>query len=337
MAVCEAFGAEVAWHSEIDEAPAKILAHHYPHIPNLGDITKINWSEVEPVDIITGGSPCQDLSSAGKRAGMTEGTRSNLWHAMRDAIEVIKPKYVVWENVRGALSAKATSESDRKSNENHEYCLCSGPHRRGGEYSHRGDEGEVVCTSDDSRNDTASPGCDGGPSQGVRGNLEVVPEINGQMGGGVDVVRPRRRLQGSSGKGTSALEDKEGSRPDSPQGIEYPEQPSKKGERECEVDRGGSNGVPTAKSPSQGAKQEGSACDQCQECGGCLNEECPASDLESEYGQMGNLRALGRVLGDLAEIGYDTQWQVVRAGDIGAPHRRERVFVLGKRTEPSDS
>lgn len=162
LAVADFFNAKVAWHAEFDKAPSKILEHHYPNIPNLGDVTKINWSEVEPVDIITGGSPCQDLSAAGKRAGMTEGTRSNLWVAMREAIETIKPQYVVWENVRGALSAKAASESD----------------------------------------------------------------------------------------------------------------------------------------------------------------------LEQADGQVGNLKALGRVLGDLSEIGYDAEWQIVRASDVGAPHRRERVFVV---------
>lgn len=81
----------------------------------MGDVTKIDWSKIEPVDIITGGSPCQDLSAAGARKGMTEGTRSNLWSAMREAINIIQPQYVIWENVRGALSAKATSSSDMES------------------------------------------------------------------------------------------------------------------------------------------------------------------------------------------------------------------------------
>lgn len=112
MAVCNALNAEVAWHAEVDPAPTKILAHHWPDVPNLGDVTKIDWSTVEPVDIIAGGSPCQDLSTAGKRAGMTEGTRSNLWVSMREAIEIIKPRFVVWENVLGALSAQAASLSD---------------------------------------------------------------------------------------------------------------------------------------------------------------------------------------------------------------------------------
>ena len=115
MAVERVFGAKTAWMVEFDKDPSKVLERHWPDVPNYGDVTQIDWHEVEPVDIITGGSPCQDLSSAGKRAGMTEGTRSNLWVAMREAIETIQPRYVVWENVRGATSAKAESESDLES------------------------------------------------------------------------------------------------------------------------------------------------------------------------------------------------------------------------------
>lgn len=101
--------AQVSWVSEVDEAPSRILAKRFPDAPNHGDITKIDWSAIEPVDIITGGSPCQDLSHAGKRAGMKDGTRSGLWASMCDAIDIIRPSLVVWENVRGALSAEATA------------------------------------------------------------------------------------------------------------------------------------------------------------------------------------------------------------------------------------
>lgn len=110
LAVEEVFDAELAWYSEFDAAPSKIMATHWPNITNYGDMTQIDWANIEPVDIISGGTPCQDLSAAGRRKGMTEGTRSNLWVHMREAVAIIKPKFVVWENVRGAYSAKAASD-----------------------------------------------------------------------------------------------------------------------------------------------------------------------------------------------------------------------------------
>lgn len=109
LGLAQVLDVEPAWFSEVDAAPSAILAHHWPHVPNHGDITKVRWADVEPVDIITGGSPCQDLSHAGKRAGMKAGTRSGLWASMCDAIETVHPSLVVWENVRGALSAEADS------------------------------------------------------------------------------------------------------------------------------------------------------------------------------------------------------------------------------------
>lgn len=109
LAVETALGARTAWVSEIEPGACKVLAHRFPTAPNLGDITLIDWATVPPVDVITGGSPCQDLSTAGRRRGMNDGTRSNLWVLMREAIAQLQPQFVVWENVRGALSADAAS------------------------------------------------------------------------------------------------------------------------------------------------------------------------------------------------------------------------------------
>jgi DNA (cytosine-5)-methyltransferase 1 len=103
-------GGTVAWHSEIDPGACKILAHHYPDVPNHGDITAVDWSAVEPVDVLTGGFPCQDVSAAGKRAGLHSETRSGLWAQMVRAIDELRPSLVVAENVRGLLSACALSE-----------------------------------------------------------------------------------------------------------------------------------------------------------------------------------------------------------------------------------
>ena len=110
LAVADAFGAEVVWHCEWEDAPSKILERNFPGVPNYRDVSKVDWAAVEPVDILTGGFPCQDLSLAGKRAGLREGTRSGLWSEFAEAIRVIQPKFVVIENVRGLLSANAHSD-----------------------------------------------------------------------------------------------------------------------------------------------------------------------------------------------------------------------------------
>lgn len=166
---------DTRWVADVDAGPSKVLARHWPQAPNLGDITRIDWATIEPVDVIAGGTPCQDLSNAGHRAGMRPGTRSGIWEAMAHAIEEIKPRVVVWENVAGARSAAAYSRLESGS------------------------------------------GC---------------------LGGGAD--RPV-------------------------------------------------------------------------------------------------LRALGRVVGDLAGLGYDAAWESLRASNVGAPHRRERVFVLAWRPDATDT
>ena len=158
--------ARTVYVSDIEEGPCRVLAHRFPDAVNLGDVTAVDWDSLDPVDAIIGGSPCQDLSVAGRRAGMKPGTRSGLWESMTQAIKTMRPRLVVWENVRGALSAPA-------------YSLMESDPRR--------------------------------------------------MGGGA---------------------------------------------------------------------------------GGVV------------------LRALGRVLGDLTNLGYDCQWSTFRASTIGAPHRRERIFVI---------
>jgi DNA (cytosine-5)-methyltransferase 1 len=107
LAVSSVIGGEVVWHCEWDDAPSKILERNFPGIPNYRDVTKVDFTQVEKVDVLTGGFPCQDLSIAGKRAGLKDGTRSGLWSEFARAIEELQPKLVVIENVRGLLSAKA--------------------------------------------------------------------------------------------------------------------------------------------------------------------------------------------------------------------------------------
>lgn len=112
-------GIEPVWASEVEPYPIAVTRARFPNMKHLGDISKINGAEIEPVDIITFGSPCQDLSVAGKRAGLKhesngdeETTRSGLFmeavriiKEMRDATNGVLPRFALWENVPGAFSS----------------------------------------------------------------------------------------------------------------------------------------------------------------------------------------------------------------------------------------
>lgn len=87
------------WQCEFDPYASAVLRKHWPGVPNLGDITKVDWAAVEKPDVICGGFPCQDISVAGKGQGIKEGTRSGLWKEYAHAIRELRPRYVIVENV----------------------------------------------------------------------------------------------------------------------------------------------------------------------------------------------------------------------------------------------
>lgn len=111
-------GIQPLWASEIEAFPIAVTRHHFPEMLHVGDITKLDGRELPPVDIICGGSPCQDLSVAGARAGL-RGARSGLFmeqvritRELRDADilrgrsgQFIRPRFYCWENVPGAFSS----------------------------------------------------------------------------------------------------------------------------------------------------------------------------------------------------------------------------------------
>ena len=103
----EPLGWEPLLFSEIDEFPSAVLKARFPSVPNLGDITKVNWKEAvrefgRP-DIVVGGSPCQSFSIAGGRTGL-EGASGLMWEYVR-CVREVKPDWLLWENVPGALSS----------------------------------------------------------------------------------------------------------------------------------------------------------------------------------------------------------------------------------------
>ena len=93
---------ETVAYSEIDAYAGQIMQQHFPDAVNLGDVTQIQWNELEPIDVIVGGFPCQDISLAGKGAGI-DGERSGLWACYADAIRTLRPRGVLVENVAALL------------------------------------------------------------------------------------------------------------------------------------------------------------------------------------------------------------------------------------------
>lgn len=98
----ERAGMTVKWHSEIEPYACRVLKKHWPDVPNIGDITQVDWETVPYVDVIAGGYPCQPFSLAGRRNG--ENDPRHLWPYFQNAISRIRPRYALLENVRGHLS-----------------------------------------------------------------------------------------------------------------------------------------------------------------------------------------------------------------------------------------
>lgn len=93
--------------AEIEPFPSAVLAHHYPDVPNLGDVTKVDWDEIRttrPVDLLVFGSPCQSFSVAGKRLGLDD-PRGNLALYALAVVNKLRPRWFVFENVPGLLSS----------------------------------------------------------------------------------------------------------------------------------------------------------------------------------------------------------------------------------------
>jgi len=105
----DGLGWEPVWFCENHKKPSKVLAHHYPSVPNLGDMTKIYYNETfqtQPIDLLCGGTPCQDFSNAGLRAGLG-GKRGTLTHEFIRILATKRPKWFIWENVPGVFSCNA--------------------------------------------------------------------------------------------------------------------------------------------------------------------------------------------------------------------------------------
>lgn len=246
-------GMRVAYTSDIEPGPCAIEAYHAEDgdTPNVGDITRLDPMRLPDTDVIAGGSPCTDISNAGKRAGMLSGTRSGLWSCQADLIRVKRPALVVWENVGAAVSARAACKADitvmdRRSRLLREHGLCG---------------------CDDPR--FTFPKGFHGPA----GNTPIPVRADDML------------LSWASCKHVDVSDVR---------------------------------------------------CDRCglrlfEHAGHGLRSGNQRLDCAHT---MPMIRALGRVLGDLANLGYDAIWRAQQAADIGAPHHRLRLFVTAWPHDP---
>ena len=115
----EPLGWEPVAFAEIEKFPSAVLAERFPSVPNLGDVTEVDWGKVieehGSVDVLVGGSPCQSFSIAGNRDGL-DGASGLMWEYVR-AVQEIRPRWIVWENVPGALSSGPGKGKGKQSGE----------------------------------------------------------------------------------------------------------------------------------------------------------------------------------------------------------------------------
>lgn len=199
-AVQQVVGGDVVWHADKDPGASALLARHHPTIPNLGDITTVDWATVPPVDILEGGYPCQPFSAAGKRKG-TDDDR-HLWPHIAHAIDALRPRLVVLENVRGHLSLgfAAVLADLARLGFDAEWC-CVAASEVGA--AHRRDRLFVVAwpasaDTEDVGQHRPGPARDGRAGSADRGvtaadAVRLAPRDDGELPAGRDAVRQRVR------------------------------------------------------------------------------------------------------------------------------------------------
>jgi DNA (cytosine-5)-methyltransferase 1 len=99
LAARAVYGGDMGWCAENDAHATVLLHRRFPGVPNVGDLTAVDWRQVPTVDIVTAGFPCQDISYAGAGAGIRKGTRSGLWLTIAEALRLLRPGLVLLENV----------------------------------------------------------------------------------------------------------------------------------------------------------------------------------------------------------------------------------------------
>jgi DNA (cytosine-5)-methyltransferase 1 len=137
LSVLSVLPAALAWCADPDPHAAAVLAARFPDVPNLGDLTTAAWAAAAPVDLVTAGFPCQDISLAGRGAGIAGGTRSGLWAHITRVLRRLQPACVLVENVAALRSRgldRVLADLTALGHDTHWACLAAGDvglaHRR---------------------------------------------------------------------------------------------------------------------------------------------------------------------------------------------------------------
>lgn len=325
LAVMDVYGGDVVWHSQYEppgkngkedtnQYAARILARHWPETRNLGDITKVDWQAVlnehGPIDILTGGFPCQPFSSAGRRLGFQD--ERWLWDDVAHAIEVLQPGLVVLENVPGLLSAPGRQPD----------CVCGWNLRWGRRLGHlladveRSDE--VLADDDGADGEAACIERALGDAWGATRRSSAAREGAGPRGNAS--LGDRGFRSGLSPASDAAVPEREAGSSEGCAGDPWPQVAGFNEWARNLLDAAGVGGVAEGEGPHTGAEPSGDGCDR--------RRDCPACGRSMDDAASGFVRrAVGDVLGSLSRLGFDAQWLVVRAAEVGAPHPRRRVFI----------
>ena len=317
---------------EIDPWCQKVLAKHWPGVPIYDDIKEVvadtiserklqpqgrkqnirRWignscvtngaTTVGPVDIVTGGFPCQDISYAGKGAGI-DGERSGLWTELARIIGEVRPRYAILENVSALISGRDNYKLpvDR--------CVCGWPYRWRGlpvrQQANEQDGERALRAENRCGNDGESPSPIEKTEKAIRRGIERNTQGDGEMGRGVAMGADRQ-------KGATALRTN----------AATPGAKDRTGEtlnRPDEKRRGSNQGADSGTEPEGAEYDIDNSRWVCPSCGR------PVADSATRSCQP---TWLGRVHGDLASIGYDCEWHCIPASAVGAPHRRDRIWII---------
>ncbi len=285
---------------EIEPYCRAVLRKHWPDVPIFEDVIKLGAADVGPVDVICGGFPCQDISVAGKQAGI-DGERSGLWSEYARLIGEIRPQFAIIENVSQLLSGHTRHDlwPDR--------CLCGWAYRW---------RRVLVCPEDETLVHAAPRYRNG--RQGAASIAETAPKIrrkpfsspqsNGSMG--------RSSQVGIDGQAAASAAD------GMPVAFSTEEGTGAVTVGADEQRRGNDQG------PSFRIEPQGADCD----ARGRL--VCPSCGRQVANGPAESYRTywFHRVLGDLAALGYDAEWHCIPASAVGAPHRRDRIWIMAYAT-----